>query len=474
MVSNVRRVSVSGKLVERLIAAAQVASLFATGWFVWIYRILPRLGLESLTSIAAQSLFYVILAWICGGIVTFCLYIVISLADLPGATRFSLRTSAPAMWFAPAIVLLSTPLPAAFAISVFLVANATRQLISQWGVIESALQTAGPAEHDPAGLFQAAAPDAVFLSWKSAPVLMASLTAQAGLVALLFRYQFRAAALFALSTAILTFLSITAGLYHPAKAPVLPHSALSLGLTFLLAASITFGGISIGRGGGGASDPAASDADSGDQSDAQRVNQAESPPDANLGVGGDFPGVILLPEKKPHVALLVPVMAPPTAFGTPLVKPVGIPFTGPYWMFRWPAIRPPRRSVVRRGSPSGISFHTTDGWPMEMEAHQRLDMPVSVHCCSQIQLAIQNSDPFPGTVSLELILIDTSQPIHRTQTLGSVAAGPPSSTAQILSFRVATAADFQKFDEIKVVFHRTRVRMDKSARIAIERFVLAP
>jgi hypothetical protein len=55
----------------------------------------------------------VTLAWICGGIVTFWVYFVLSLADLPRATRFSLRMSAPAMWFAPAIVLLSAPLAAA-------------------------------------------------------------------------------------------------------------------------------------------------------------------------------------------------------------------------------------------------------------------------------------------------------------------------------------------------------------------------
>ena len=39
---------------------------------------------------------------------------------------------------------------------------------------------------------------------------------------------------------------------------------------------------------------------------------------------------------------------------------------------------------------------------MEMEAHQKLDLPVDIKCCSEIQLAFRNSDQYPGTVALEL------------------------------------------------------------------------
>jgi hypothetical protein len=55
-----------------------------------------------------------------------------------------------------------------------------------------------------------------------------------------------------------------------------------------------------------------------------------------------------------------------------------------------------------------------------------------------------------------------------------VAAGPPSPSHQVLSFRIPPIAALQKFDEIKVVFHRAQLRADKSARIAIKRFVLVP
>jgi hypothetical protein len=143
-------------------------------------------------------------------------------------------------------------------------------------------------------------------------------------------------------------------------------------------------------------------------------------------------------------------------------------------MFRWPAERPPRRSIIRRGSTSELSFHTTDGVRLGMEAHQKLDPPVSVACCTRIDLAIRNMDPYPGTVSLELVLIDTSVAINLVQSLGRVPAGSASPAEQVLSFAVPPAAALRQFDDIKVVFHRDRIRADKSARIAIERFVLVP
>jgi hypothetical protein len=392
--------------------------------------------------------------------------LVVSLSDLARVARFTFRTSAPAMWFAPAIVLLSAPIAAAFAVSVLLVANATRLLISQWAAIESPIPLPEPALTEPALLLSVASPDTPVLS---APVLMGSFTAQAALVAMLWRHPFLAAALFAWSTAILTSLSITTGAYRPGKPPALPHSALSVAWTFLLAAALTFGGISVrGRSGAG-SDAAAASSGSGGQSATPPTADPAAPSDDSTGFGGDFPGVILLPPVKPYTTLFVPVPAAPGRFGLPLVKPVGIPFSGQYWMFRWPATRPPRRSVIRRGAASELSFHTTDGWPMAMEAHQKLDPPVSVHCCTQIQLAIQNTDQYPGTVSLELILIDTTVPINKVQSLGTAAAG-----SQILSFRIPRVTALQKFDEIEVVFHRAQLRADKSARIAIERFVLVP
>ncbi len=241
-------------------------------------------------------------------------------------------------------------------------------------------------------------------------------------------------------------------------------------MTFILAAALSFGGMVVRRGGGGgsvaSSNPAA---ESGAEPAKRLVTKTVSVPEESTELGGDFPGVILLPELDPHTTLVVPFA--PSASGVALKRPVGIPFTGEYWMFRPPRTRPPARSIIRRGKPSELSFHTTDGTPMEMEARQKVDPPVDLTCCSMIQLAIADTDRYPGGISLELILMDRDS--FGDLSLGSAQA-ESGSLEQTLNFRIPPVTSFRKFDEFKVVFHRDILLMDKSARIAIERFVLAP
>ncbi len=463
-----------GKIGGRLIAAARVACVVAGVWFVWTHNILPRLGFESLAGIFTEALSYVAVAWVGGAFIAFWVYFVVALADLPDATRFSLRAAAPAMWFVPSIVLLSVPVAGAVAASLFLIATATQQLIANWSSVESPARPEA-AFAEPATMFGSAGPDGTFLSWSSAPVLMASLSAQAAAVAWLWHHPVRAAAFFALTIAILTSLSITGGAYRPGKPPTLPHSALSILLTFLLAVSLTFGGIAVRRGGGGSANGSAAAAGNGPPAGQPATSPStELPPPADGGgFGGDFPGVILLPELKPYPTIFVPVPAAPArpaiTIPTAVPKPLDIPFSGEYWMFRRPASRPPRQSVIRRGSATDLSFHTTDGWPMEMEAHQKLDTPIGIACCREIQLAIRSTDPHPETVSVELVLVDSALFPAPGQSLGSLAP-----VGQVLTYRVPPDPAVRKFDDLKVIFHRDPARADKSARISIDRFILVP
>jgi len=439
-------------------AIAQVAGLIAGAWLVWLYAVWPRLGGQSVAGMAAEALFYVAIAWICGAVITFCIYLVVSLADMPDVVRFSMRSAAPAMWFAPACILLSVPAVAAFAVSLVIVVNATRLLVGQWVSIESPVDRVEPAQAGDCILFGS----------------LVSFAAQAGVVAMLWRHPLLAAAFLSTSVAILTSLSIVTGAYRPAKPPTLPPSVLSVAATFVLAAALAFSGMAVRRGVGTASEgipnPAA---EQGGHPATTLVTRTVAPPEEGTDLGDGFPGVILLPELNRHTTLFVPVTTPRLS-GTVPTRPVGIPFSGEYWMFKPPRTRPPLRSIVRRGKPSEVAFHTTDGAAMEMEAHQRLDPPVDVTCCSKIELVTFSADRYPGTVSLELILVASETAGGRWESLGIVAVGSGGAREQTLSFRVPPAMALHKFDEFKVVFHRDMARADKSARIAIERFVLAP
>ena len=75
-------------------------------------------------------------------------------------------------------------------------------------------------------------------------------------------------------------------------------------------------------------------------------------PEAGVPDGG-FPGVILWPEVKPYATLIAPMPQRSDGLGTVEARPMSIPFSGEYWMFRWPFARPPRTSYFQRGTPGG-------------------------------------------------------------------------------------------------------------------------
>ena len=173
---------------------------------------------------------------------------------------------------------------------------------------------------------------------------------------------------------------------------------------------------------------------------------------------------------KPVTRLVAP---PPKglATGAALARSYSIPFAGQYLLFRFPQRRPPPTSILQRGSPATLSFSTVDHWPLNMEAIQRLDEPIDLSCCSALRVEIWNADKYPGTVTLELYANDKllgSAPVRSTPDLQR---DPIVAVAETLDFPISSAL---MCTELKVTFQRTRQRADKSARIAIERFVLAP
>jgi hypothetical protein len=112
-----------------------------------------------------------------------------------------------------------------------------------------------------------------------------------------------------------------------------------------------------------------------------------------------------------------------------------------------------------------------------MEAHQRLDRELDLSCCAKIRVEVMNADKHPGTVTMELALIEHAGPpirigraaIRSTPDLGE---DPVKPVAETLEFDVPGYGP--RFDEFDVIFHREQKRVDRSARISIQRFVLVP
>jgi hypothetical protein len=197
----------------------------------------------------------------------------------------------------------------------------------------------------------------------------------------------------------------------------------------------------------------------------------------NTGIfpDGSFPGVILWPEVRPVPVLVSPVPSSVGAEGA-FSRSFTIPFGGEYWFYRWPFYKPPPNSFFQKGSPAALSFSTTDRRPLAMEARQKLEQTLSLSCCRKLQVYIWNADLYPGTIRLDVSLIGEGM----SWNIGQV----PVRSAPALTRRVVAVSEMLEFsfpaaasgtfNEFQVVFRRNPNRASKSARIAIDRFVLVP
>jgi hypothetical protein len=195
---------------------------------------------------------------------------------------------------------------------------------------------------------------------------------------------------------------------------------------------------------------------------------------------GDHTGVILLPEHQQHTTLVPPLPSMPSAlFDAKHQNPLTIPFYGAYWFFKLPDTKPPKDSYVTHGTPAEMTFFAPDSRPLIMEAHQNLGKLIDLKCCREIRIEIRNADRYPGTVSVELVLVNTREGQEGSVSLGSTpvtsAPGDPDAPMkETLTFPIPGRSPIRKFDELMIRFPRQRTRINRSAKIAIDRFVLVP
>lgn len=207
--------------------------------------------------------------------------------------------------------------------------------------------------------------------------------------------------------------------------------------------------------------------------------------DSSNGASEGNSGIILWPEKQTATQIVAPTPIDLTSTAKPgsNANPVIIPFDGVYWFFKSPDVRPPKTSRQARASPEAVEIRSTDRRPLSIEAHDYLGTRISLDCCSRIQIAIRNADRYPDTVSLELILIDTSEPHRPSQSLGAMLVKStrpwriyerPEPVTETLNFSIPSRSALRHFDEVEILFRLDRARADAGARIAIDHFVLVP
>ncbi len=499
--------AVGKRFGRRLTPAIQVAGLFATGWIIWLTTVSPRLHRYTWTSLILHAVGYSVFALAWSACVTFALYLTIPSDQRDDMMRVTLRTSTAAVWFAPAMILFTQLSPAALAAALALVVSATRLLYAQWRLIHP-LAEAPPVPVIPAGMFGENEPPPVFFLKAMAPALAVALCLQGGAVAIAMQFPLLAGCLLASAAALLTVYAISIGLADVDRRRTLPQAAFGAVLTLLLASTLTVGGLTgrvvhhpriadeFGRAPSGLVEslramlrqvfygeqpPGAREANEVERpKDVDATLPPEAIPDSGPFPDGSFPGVVLFPEVRPVPLLVAPRPSNYAINGMPS-RPFGIPFGGEYWFYRWSYRRPPYNSFYRKGRPDELSFSTTDHWPLQMEARQNLDEPIDISCCRKIQIQIWNADRHPDTVSLELFLLEKDMAHSPSLYLGKV---PVQSKPDLTREAVAPIPELLEFpipagttgsySVFKVMFARARARADKSARIAIERFILVP
>ncbi len=448
---------------------AQVLSLCATAAILWFTRFRPRLRHVTLEELIAQAIGFSLLVWLWAAAIAIALFLTIPRAERRESIAAALRTSATAVWFAPAILLVSGLNPPAIAAAMVLVVSASRLLYSEWLLI---YPPEPPLPYYGRGMFGSdEPPPQPFLSM-IAPSFALALCLQLGLLALLLNLRLLAAFLLVMGAALVTMSAIGRGALAIDPQPSIPRAIFGAFMTVLLSAGLTVGGLShrILNGGG------YPDRDQPGGAAEAPSNPPNATP-AGMGFPGDYPGVILWPEVRPYTTLV----APELALKSPLTgteRPYRIPFAGEYWMYRWPFRRPPRNSSIQTGSPTALSFATPDRYPLQMEAHQRLLQPFDPRCCRTMKVEVLNADRYPGTVSLSLYAVGSDQaeaPVEKWGTARVLSAPDPATPVrETLQFNIPRESAITTCTELKFVFERAPVRAHKSARVAIEAFVLLP
>ena len=387
-----------------------------------------------------------LLAWAVSAVITFFVHGIVADEEPEDLVTLSLRSSAIAAWYAPAIILLFTLSPVGLFGSLVIVVTTSRLLILDWVPVKS--DSAPPAAE-----------------WNPMPAIFAALALQFGVVAVLWKNPIPAAALFALSAAIITALVVIRSGSKPERPQPMPPSALSVALTILLAVAFSTAGLKFREYASGSGGPEYTQAPN-------PVSTTELPdPDTTavgLGAGG-FPGVILRPVHKPESAFLV---IPPSSFlkqGEKKERPLDIPFTGEYWMYQPPFIQPPRTSVIRQGTPVELSFHTSNGTSMSMEARQKLASPIELSCCERLEIVIAQRGGF-AELFLKVTLIDSQA--KRSLELGAASVGL--NALETLRYSIPSESEMKKFDEIRVVYRPRFGVLSRSINLAVERFLLVP
>ena len=421
-----------------------------------------------------------LLTWALAAGITVWVYAAVSLADFGDLFFAALRAAAPAMWLPPAMLLVTAPSAGLRLAGVLLVANTVRLLFSRRppGMRLRAARPARPARRRASVPIYFYPDPQPLLFWRETlPPVLGALAFQAGLYALWVEYPRLAAACFAAGAVIWTRCSIGRGAYQSGGKPNLPRAALAILLTLLLAASLSIGQFATEE--RFADSPGLLETarrvfgrlPDTSQAKLEAARQSATPvftPTHEIGRSGGngVPGVVLRPEAKPlpRTRLWLPRTA--TVFS--VSRPLTVPFSGEYHLYRASSGRLPPGAVIYAGTPIDAIYVTTNRTAMETEAYQSFEPPIDFVNCDTIQVVLSTAEVFPASASMKL------ETAGGMLDLGTRIFGLTRAREQTIEFALPALSRRLRVSAIRVVFHRNPAQQDQSTRVAIQGFTLVP
>jgi hypothetical protein len=185
-------------------------------------------------------------------------------------------------------------------------------------------------------------------------------------------------------------------------------------------------------------------------------------PAADAQASYGYYGIILYPPPKKK-EIVAPASRTDSLRARAMTKPMNIPFDGQYWYFKLPSRRPGDKAHIAHGKPidANINPRSTDGAPLQMEAHQMLPEAIDLRCCSEIDIALTNADTRPGEIALLAMVRNSAAPGKPGIALGqqiipsSQQEHIPADRApvkEVLRFHIPPSRTMPSFDEITILF----------------------
>jgi hypothetical protein len=459
--------------------------LLGAAWWLMSSEWGPLVRSESPAKIVGGAIWRLLLAWFAATAITLWTYLVTSRDDFGDLLAAAFKSAVYAVWFVPAILLVAPPASALAQIAgILLSANAARLVVANPAPRRrSRLRRAWKLPHR---LFGSSRMPLGPISRESTPAMVGTLALQATALLLWIGQAQAAVVLVALGVGGLTWTSVARGAYRLGKRSHRFHLAVNVLGCLLVSVSLSVVRLQFASPG----TPGSGDTDgllAATREEVQRLVGLEPvlpapvpkpkpivtkvvAPEVDLdklGKGG-MPGLILRPKAGTEAQS---VTIPPTYrlhISLSPSKPISIPFTGEYRLFRVSSGELPPGSFERSGAPIDSIYVTTNGGPMQTEAYQPFDPPVEFSTCAKVLITLQSGEMFPASASL-LLVADAG-----TQEVGPEIFGLSAADEETLSFTVPPAPNGFLVKALRVIFRRNPMEASHSTQVALERFTFIP